>query len=52
MNNYRCPKSVNPLDINYDPDSDGWFDRQISDVPASQGFGRADNSQNILRSGS
>ena len=39
VNNYRWSLNpVNPLDINYDPDSDGWFDRQISDVPASQGL--------------
>ena len=29
MNDYRWSLNpVNPLDINYDPDSDGWFDRQ------------------------
>ena len=30
-------KSNKSVDINYDPDSDGWFDREITDVPAPQG---------------
>ena len=28
---------VNPLDVDYDPDADGWYDRQIWDTPAEQG---------------
>ncbi|HJM86911.1 MAG TPA: hypothetical protein QF433_01695 [Candidatus Thalassarchaeaceae archaeon] len=28
---------VNPLDVNYDPDEDGWFDRTSQDMPAEQG---------------
>ena len=28
---------VNPLDVNYDPDEDGWFDRTSGDIPAPQG---------------
>ena len=28
---------VNPLDVDYDPDEDGWFDRHSGDVPAVQG---------------
>ncbi len=29
---------VNPLDVNYDPDADGWYDRLFTDVPAIQGI--------------
>jgi hypothetical protein len=28
---------VNPLDVDYDPDEDGWYDRQTQDRPATQG---------------
>ena len=28
---------INPLDVAYDPDSDGWLDREIIDTPAIQG---------------
>ncbi len=28
---------VNPLDVDYDPDADGWYDRQFWDSPAEQG---------------
>ena len=28
---------INPLDVDYDPDADGWFDRMIGDNPAEQG---------------
>ncbi|MDP6899235.1 MAG: hypothetical protein QGF94_00150 [Candidatus Thalassarchaeaceae archaeon] len=28
---------VNPLDVDYDPDADGWYDRHQSDMPAPQG---------------
>ena len=28
---------VNPLDANYDPDLDGWYGREFSDTPATQG---------------
>ena len=38
VNDFRWSLNpINPLDINYDPDSDGWFDREITDVPAPQG---------------
>ncbi len=29
---------LNPLDIDYDPDADGWYDRTIFDIPAEQGI--------------
>ncbi len=28
---------VNPLDVGYDPDGDGWYGRQMGDTPAEQG---------------
>ena len=28
---------VNPFDVNYDPDSDGWYGRTSFDIPAPQG---------------
>ncbi|MEE2812086.1 MAG: hypothetical protein VX320_02595 [Candidatus Thermoplasmatota archaeon] len=28
---------VNPLDVDYDPDADGWYDRTSGDMPALQG---------------
>ena len=28
---------LNPLDVDYDPDADGWLDRDILDTPAIQG---------------
>lgn len=28
---------LNPLDVGYDPDADGWLDREILDTPAIQG---------------
>ena len=28
---------MNPLDVDYDPDADGWLDRDILDAPAIQG---------------
>ena len=31
---------LNPLDVDYDPDADGWLDRDILDTPAIQGSGR------------
>jgi hypothetical protein len=38
VNDYRWSMNpINPLDINYDPDADGWYDRQFSDQPATQG---------------
>ena len=38
VNSFRWSLNpVNPLDTDYDPDADGWFDRTISDSPASQG---------------
>ena len=38
VNDFRWSLNpINPLDVNYDPDSDGWFDREITDVPAPQG---------------
>lgn len=38
VNDYRWSMNpVNPLDVNYDPDEDGWYDRNWEDVPATQG---------------
>ena len=38
VNSFRWSLNpVNPLDVNYDPDADGWFDRLIGDNPAEQG---------------
>ena len=38
VNSFRWSLNpVNPLDVNYDPDADGWFDRLIGDTPAEQG---------------
>ena len=38
INSYRWSMNpINPLDANYDPDSDGWYDRNWDDVPAAQG---------------
>ncbi|MFQ3344067.1 MAG: hypothetical protein ACKVI6_03200 [Candidatus Poseidoniales archaeon] len=38
INSYRWSLNpLNPLDVNYDPDADGWYDRNIEDVPANQG---------------
>ena len=28
---------INPHDVNYDGDSDGWYDRKSVDIPAEQG---------------
>ena len=36
--NHWATNPVNPFDINYDPDSDGWYGRTSFDVPAQQGF--------------
>ena len=30
-------KPLNPLDVDYDPDADGWLNRDILDTPAIQG---------------
>ena len=39
VNEYRWSLNpLNPLDIDYDPDADGWYDRTIFDTPAEQGF--------------
>ena len=38
VNEYRWTLNpVNPLDVDYDPDEDGWFDRTSGDTPATQG---------------
>tara|TARA_B110000444_G_scaffold40011_1_gene35807 strand:+ start:5594 stop:11314 length:5721 start_codon:yes stop_codon:yes gene_type:complete len=38
INDYRWSMNpINPLDVNYDPDADGWYDRQWLDDPATQG---------------
>ena len=38
VNDYRWSMNpINPLDIDYDPDADGWYDRQFNDQPATQG---------------
>jgi len=39
VNSFRWSLNpVNPLDIDYDPDADGWYNRAISDKPAEQGY--------------
>jgi hypothetical protein len=35
--NHWATNPVNPFDINYDPDGDGWYDRTSFDTPAVQG---------------
>jgi hypothetical protein len=35
--NHWATNPVNPFDINYDPDGDGWYDRTSFDIPAEQG---------------
>ena len=54
MNSWRWSLNpVNPLDVDYDPDADGWFDRTSGDMPAQQGswesrtFTPYDSSQQI-----
>jgi hypothetical protein len=54
MNSWRWSLNpVNPLDVDYDPDADGWFDRTSGDIPAEQGswesriFTPYDSSQQI-----
>ena len=38
VNAYRWSMNpINPLDIAYDPDADGWYDRTWGDAPAEQG---------------
>jgi len=38
VNSFRWSLNpINPLDAHYDPDLDGWFGRQFSDIPAKQG---------------
>ena len=38
VNSYRWSLNpLNPLDVDYDPDADGWLDREILDTPAIQG---------------
>ena len=44
--NYReslVHKSVNPFDVNYDPDSDGWYGRTSFDIPAPKVLGTTGN---------
>ena len=39
INDYRWSLNpLNPLDVEYDPDADGWYDRTNSDRPAEQGI--------------
>ncbi len=35
--NHWSTNPVNPFDVDYDPDSDGWYDRTSFDSPATQG---------------
>ncbi|MBL6891131.1 MAG: hypothetical protein ISR22_03680 [Candidatus Poseidoniaceae archaeon] len=35
--NHWAANPVNPFDVNYDGDHDGWYDRTSFDVPATQG---------------
>ena len=38
INSFRWSLNpINPLDVNYDPDADGWYDRELGDIPAEQG---------------
>ena len=38
VNSFRWTLNpLNPLDVDYDPDADGWLDREILDTPAVQG---------------
>ena len=38
VNSYRWSMNpINPLDTEYDPDADGWYDRSWTDIPAEQG---------------
>ena len=38
LNSWRWSLNpINPLDVDYDPDADGWYDRTSGDVPAPQG---------------
>jgi hypothetical protein len=38
INDYRWSMNpINPLDVDYDPDADGWYDRNWLDTPATQG---------------
>ena len=38
INSYRWSMNpINPLDTEYDPDADGWYDRSWGDIPAEQG---------------
>ena len=57
VNEYRWSLNpLNPLDIDYDPDADGWYDRTIFDTPAEQGtwenreFTASSGDQQILPS--
>ena len=36
--NHWSTNPVNPFDVNYDPDSDGWYGRTSFDIPAPQGI--------------
>jgi hypothetical protein len=35
--NHWATNPVNPFDVDYDPDSDGWYGRTSFDIPAAQG---------------
>ena len=35
--NHWATNPINPFDVNYDPDSDGWYGRTSFDTPAAQG---------------
>ena len=35
--NHWASNPINPFDVNYDGDSDGWYDRNAFDLPAVQG---------------
>ena len=42
--NHWSTNPVNPFDVNYDPDSDGWYGR-TSFIPAAKGSGKTGNSR-------
>ena len=41
---------LNPWDVDYDGDSDGWYDRTPFDLPAPQGIGTTEHSRHRLKS--
>ncbi|MEC8353875.1 MAG: hypothetical protein VXZ47_06010 [Candidatus Thermoplasmatota archaeon] len=46
--NHWAANPINPHDVNYDGDSDGWYDRNSLDIPATQGIWE---DRNFIESG-